>query len=368
MVTEKNIRDWFAEVSETLSEEGVSMDIFNEPDRIINMDESGFQLVPKVKKSICKEGTSNLYYVTSNSNKEQYTALFGSTASGKLLPPMILYSGQRMTKELAKVMPKEWVLGMSEDGWMTSKTFYEYVTNCLYNWLVEKGIKFPVIIFIDGHRSHVSLPMVEFCKANGIILISLKPNSTHILQPWDVAGFGPLKIIWHKILRDFKFQTNGDQITKYNFPTLLKKAVDQFSGMQECMIKGFQKCGLCPWNPDAVDYSKLPKTSTRESPEGDTHAIDCNSVARNQVLYIELAISEEKIKLFELNRSNDKWYGPIEDTSLFNIWRNAKNRMEGKNDTEKLDPAPRDTWNFILRENGEYVLEIYRNDHNEIGL
>lgn len=38
----------------------------------------------------------------------------------------------------------------------------------------------------------------QFCEKNGIILVALLPNATHILQPMDVAVFRSLKEPWRK--------------------------------------------------------------------------------------------------------------------------------------------------------------------------
>jgi len=39
----------------------------------------------------------------------------------------------------------------------------------------------------------VSLHFSKFCEENGIILIALLPNATHLFQPMDVAVFHTLK-------------------------------------------------------------------------------------------------------------------------------------------------------------------------------
>ena len=70
---------------------------------------------------------------------------------------------------------------------MTAETFYEYITNIFYPWLVKNNISFPVVLYGDGHSSHVTIPLVKFCKSVQIELIALYPNATHIIQPLDVS-------------------------------------------------------------------------------------------------------------------------------------------------------------------------------------
>ncbi|XP_053681562.1 uncharacterized protein LOC128732342 [Sabethes cyaneus] len=203
-VTENILRMWFSEIEDIFEEEGIDMSIFNSPSRIFNFDESGFRLVPKSFKALCDNNTENTYIVNNNSDKESYTSLFGANAAGELTPPMILFPGQRISREIAESIPKGWSVGVSEEGWQTSKTFYEYMVNDYYNWLLKSKIELPVVVFLDGHKSHISIELMEFCKQHQIILASLYPNSTRILQPLDRSFFGPFKNIWNKVLKKFQ--------------------------------------------------------------------------------------------------------------------------------------------------------------------
>lgn len=49
------------------------------------------------------------------------------------------------------------------------------------------------LVICDGHDSHISAGMVNFCIQHRIDLLLLSPHSSHLMQPLDVAVFGPLK-------------------------------------------------------------------------------------------------------------------------------------------------------------------------------
>jgi len=93
-------------------------------------------------------------------------------------------------------MPAGWSIGLIEKGWMTAESFFEFISNIFYSWLIKNQIKFPVVLYLDGHSSHLTLPLVQFCRSNQIELIALYPNATHILQPLDVSVFHPSKNAW----------------------------------------------------------------------------------------------------------------------------------------------------------------------------
>ena len=49
------------------------------------------------------------------------------------------------------------------------------------------------LLVCDGHYSHISGSFIAHCLQNRIILMILPPHTSHLLQPLDVAIFGPLK-------------------------------------------------------------------------------------------------------------------------------------------------------------------------------
>lgn len=167
---------------------------------------------------------------------------------------MVVFPYKRIPKELALSVAEDWGIGRSDSGWMTAATFYEYVANVFHKWLVERQVEFPIILFIDGHKSHYSIELYEFCNKENMILYCLYPNSIHILQPCDVAIFKPLKVEWKNVCQGHK-QRSSVSITRYNFCPLFNEAFNKASQINT-IINGFKCCGIYPLNPDAVDFSK----------------------------------------------------------------------------------------------------------------
>lgn len=90
-VTEHAIRKWFNEVIETL---GDDVGILNDPHRIFNKDESGFQLSPKSPLIIGERGNT-IYNESSRSDKEAITTLFTVNATGEFAPPLTIFKYSR---------------------------------------------------------------------------------------------------------------------------------------------------------------------------------------------------------------------------------------------------------------------------------
>ena len=92
-----------------------------------------------------------------------------------------------MPLEIALNFPSSWALGQSDSGWMQTEHFLEFLAYFFHPWLKGNNIMLPVILFVDGHVSNLSLQTSQFSKQNGIIFVAL--YATHILKPMDVAVF-----------------------------------------------------------------------------------------------------------------------------------------------------------------------------------
>ncbi|CAI6353666.1 unnamed protein product [Macrosiphum euphorbiae] len=250
-VTEEKIRDWFTELDLYVKNENCR-DVLDDPSRLFNCDETGLQTCPKSGRVLGPKDIKDFYEIAQGHEKECVTVLCTYSAKGGVPPPMVLYPYKRIPTSILATFPEDWVIGRSDSGWMVSSTFYEYVSNGFFPWLIKNNIQFPVILFLDGHKSHLSLELTEFCAANKIILYCLPPNSTNIMQPCDVAIFKPLKASWKSVVG--KNKRSGNPITKTNFVNYFKEAFN--SVKTSSITNGFRKCGLYPFNADAVDYSK----------------------------------------------------------------------------------------------------------------
>lgn len=149
---------------------------------------------------------------------------------------------------------------------MKSELFFEYIGNVFNPYLEQNQIKKPVVLFVDGHTTHLTFELSELCSRLQIVLICLYPNATRILQPADVAAFKPLKTGWLKAVSDWRRQHPNMQFTKANFAPLLEDVIKIYV-KPKSVINGFRACGLFPWNPSAIDYSKcLGRGGTTKAP------------------------------------------------------------------------------------------------------
>lgn len=327
-VSEKDLRGWFNQIEKYLTDEGVR-DILNNPTRVFNGDESNFQLCPKNKKVLAPKGARNIYEVDKGLAKSSLTVMFTFSAMGLITPPMIVFPYVRVPQEVRNSIPENWGIGTSENGWMTKECFYEYIGNVLYPFLQRNETQFPIIFFVDGHSTHLTLKVAELCNELKIILIALYPNATRLLQPADVSAFKPMKNGWKKEVCIWHRNNPEKMLTKETFAPVLNRVLET-SISSETVKNGFRACGLYPWDQNALDYSKcLGKSKSYDEPAqapiSSTNAHNKPDLNYQQFINI---IGNDHCELFE--KMNNESYMEHQEVSkecqiLFTIFKHFNN-------------------------------------------
>ena len=328
-VTEGAIRKWFSDIHTYVVDEEHAGDVFQDPERIFNFDESNFLLARKKGNVLGPVNYKSFLQSSRENDKEGLTVLMEYSATGKIAPPMIVYAyEQHIPRDVAEAVASvdpTWAVGRSDTGWMTSLTFYDYMSQVFEPWLTANQIPTPILVYADGHKSHLSLEIAEFCTEKQILLIALYLNSTHLLQPLDVSVFKSLKSLWTTAKNKWKAANPLENITKKTFPKVFKEAVDQVS--IGTIVNGFQKTGLYPFDQEKVDYSKCVKdqqvheiADAEQLYQTDGYAVQ---PLRTGLCFLEQRIGYEKLQMFE-SAYGGEWLGDAEDNSLFMLRSNVK--------------------------------------------
>ena len=122
--------------------------------------------------------------------------------------------------------PAAAVYGISDSGWMDGANFLSWFTKLLLSAVSYLTETAPVLLFLDGHHSHISLELIRRAHGSNVLLLCLPPNTTHLLQPLDVGVFAPMKSAWRAILKRYKLETKGQRVGKEDFPSLIAKLWD----------------------------------------------------------------------------------------------------------------------------------------------
>lgn len=326
LVSEVNIRNWFSQIEEYFAQENV-LEILKDPKHIYNCDESGFMLCPDGQKVLCMKGERNVYEICDNNEKMSITVLIMVSATSSMAPPMLVFPGKRLPSGISNTICKDWTIARSDKGWITGEVFFEYIVNYFHPWLIEKKVPLPVALFLDGHVSHLTYHLSKFCADNGIYILALYPNATHILQPLDVSVFGPLKKEWAKEVHQWRMNNSGMSLMKKDFAPMLENVINNRL-KKETIINGFRTCGLFPWSSDSVDYTKC---RTFQNVGTNIGANTCNNNPNINYFegneYLELLLGAEKVSNFKNLELNVAELDD-EDKAMYKLWSRSQDLLQ----------------------------------------
>lgn len=149
-------------------------------------------------------------------------------------------------------------------------------------------------------------------------MISLYPNSTHILQPADVAVFKPLKSGWKSSVRTWKFENFPKEVTRYTFGSIIEEVFNRYA-TSTTIKNGFRKCGLFPFDKNNVDYTKCIPNRRVDNISSQLNTQQTSQM--NVIDAIEQKIENETFKQFlEADKNGQEWMGDIKSTDLYKVW------------------------------------------------
>lgn len=261
------VEEYFANLSETLK------DI--PPTHLINYDETNLADDVGRKKVITKRGCKHPERVM-NTSKSATSIMFAITGDGQVLDPYVVYKAQNMYSSWTEGGPRNSRYNRTPSGWFDADCFEDWVLTVVIPYFRKlDGRK---VLIGDNLSSHLSLSVVKELKKYNVDMVFLPANSTHLTQPLDVAFFRPFKVMWRKILLDWKKGPGRTEasIPKSVFPRLLKQLMDEVVlNAKPNIISGFRKTGLIPLNKEEV-LKQLPKENldTHEAEAINTSIID----------------------------------------------------------------------------------------------
>ena len=252
---------WFDEVNAMLTKAGLDPEDPTIATRLWNCDETAFCTSVSSKKLIARRGMKVVHEIAGGSGRQYITVHCAGSANGGRLPPFILYKGKNMYQRWMQGGPAAVVYGISESGWMDSDNFLSWFKKMFLPAVSHLTKEAPVLLFFDGHYSHISMELIKLARSNNIEILCLPPNTTHLLQPLDVGVFAPLKSAWRGILKRYSVETGGAHVTKEIFPSLIAKLWEISFEPAHCK-GGFRGTGLYPLSKEHV-LEKLEHTSSK---------------------------------------------------------------------------------------------------------
>lgn len=130
---------------------------------------------------------------------------------------------------------------------MNADQFFEFLN--FFQKYARASIDNPVLLILDNHESHLSIKGLDFCKDNGIVVLSLPPHTSHKLQPLDRSVFGPFKRLVNTKCDIWESSPDnvGKTIKINDIPGIINGTLDR-AASNENIRAGFECTGICPLN------------------------------------------------------------------------------------------------------------------------
>ena len=209
--------------------------------QVYNCDETGIPLGVYHHKVVTQAG-SNPTCITSNSSKSQVTVLACVSATGVAMPPFVIFQRKTMNQELTIGEILGTLYGCSEKGWINHLFCSHWFENH-FTWYIP--LSRPVLLLMDGHSPHYCPNMIRMAAKEKVILFTLLPNTTHLMQPLDEGCFVPLELAWRQACHRFCSQNPGRVVSIYDFSALLSEAWSQSMTVKN-ITSGFKVTGIYP--------------------------------------------------------------------------------------------------------------------------
>jgi hypothetical protein len=120
---------------------------------------------------------------------------------------------------------------------------------------------------MDGHSSHYTPELLDFARANNIIILGYPPHCTHALQGLDVVCFARMKEAWKEEINRFE-ELHRSKVTKGDFMEVFGRAFLR-AFTKDTVLSAFEKTGVYPFNPAVITTQQM-KASEPTSVIGST--------------------------------------------------------------------------------------------------
>ena len=223
----------------------------------------------KSKRVIAERGQKVIVTKRSNS-RENVTVVATINAAGEVMPPLIIFRGQRLQEEW--IRRDAGVPGatytVTDSSMMQGPVFLAFFRR-FRKHLVDNG-KIdgkPHVIVLDGHASHLTLEVIKFAMDNNLVIFQLPSHSSHVKQPLDVCVFSIFKRESTKVLHHWA-KTHGNKMpVKADMNEIIRKSWAQ-SFTPSRVVASFEGSGLWPVDPDRAISRLKGRGTKRKEREG----------------------------------------------------------------------------------------------------
>jgi len=237
------------------------------PESIYNVDETGITTVHVPGKVIAQKGVKQTGHITSAERGTLVTMCACVNALGNAIAPMFIFPRVHFKEYMLNEAPTGSIGTAHPSGWMTKENFFIFMAHFIKQTKCSKEKK--VLLLLDNHDSHISIDVVDLCRDNGIVLLTLPPHCSHKLQPLDRTTFGAFKRYYNAACNSEMLANPGQTITIYKIAKLAGVAFPK--AFTPITIKsGFRVSGCFPIDRDVFSDDEFLTSYVTDRPIPNT--------------------------------------------------------------------------------------------------
>ncbi|CAO1622715.1 unnamed protein product [Sympodiomycopsis kandeliae] len=238
------------------------------------MDETGFQLNEKSKQFVYTDRVANprgfSKQMAQQNNITAVEVIRNSSSHPLPVPGYLILKGNRavLSGNLFKrgAEYNDLRIIKTKTGFQSTHTMLDWL-QVFINSTKPNNPRQWRLLLLDGYSGHKSLELEKLASENNVLLFSMPPNTTSLLQPLDVGVFLGLKAEYKRLLQEP--QLKHDQA---RFP--IADFVSEYSIMRSkamtssVVTQAFKRCGINTngLNPRRV-LNKMPSEARTPSPQ-----------------------------------------------------------------------------------------------------
>ena len=229
-----------------------------------NLDETGVSTVTKPFKVFSPTGTRQVGAIASSERGVLVTVCVCVNAAGNVLAPVLIFPRKRVQPHWANEAPPGSLIMAYESGWMTKENFPE----ALHHFLKQMGVSTEnrQLLIFDNHGSHTTFEVVKMARERGVTIVTLPAHCTHRMQPLDVSVMFSFKTYYAEEVRLWHLAYPGRTLSIHDLSKLVKIAFGRAFTIPNVM-KGFEKSGIWPPNPNVFSETNFMMALPTERPE-----------------------------------------------------------------------------------------------------
>jgi hypothetical protein len=252
--TKEVLGAWFNAYSKVVQEHGIKQE------NTYNMDESGFSIGTMESTRIILDSTLRTKHQAHPGRQEWVSMVECICADGSILPPLGIFKGKKVLQSwIPSGVLDKWFFSANAKGWTSNLHGLEWLKRVFEPATRAKANGQYRLLICDGHDSHISGSFIAYCLQNRITLLILPPHTSHLLQPLDVAIFGPLK----KRLTAALAHLNQAQLVRIQKIEWMDAYIRSETCIPNNVGSSWRGAGLFPLNPQ-----RAPRTMALDATPG----------------------------------------------------------------------------------------------------